>query len=732
MKKSIYILLFALLIAGQLSAQFKLKMANKYYDQLAYPRAAELYQDLAESDKAKAYEIRRTAECYRLIEDYKNAEYWYATLVDHQMAKNDDYYHYAQTLKSNGNYDLANQMMQKVEHNSISKAHQQNSNYVQQLYAKNKNYTITSLSINSSENDFSPYLYNGSLIFSSSRGSNSKAFEWEDSFIDIYQAQINNNKIEKAKPINIKGLNTRFHDCTPVIFKDMVYFTRSNMSGKKAMTHSKVNLKLYYGQIVDRKVINIKEFPYNSDNYGIGLPALSANGDCMYFVSDMPGGYGETDIWRSQLIDDSWSKPENLGASINTEDDEMFPSVTNKGTLIFASRGHLGLGGLDIYYALPDGDSFQTATNFGYLVNTRHNDFGMIFNEKTLEGYLSSDRKNGEGKDDIYSIKLKTPLNDRSVYGQVTDMDSGDLLSGASVKLYSKTGQLIAQTLTNANGHYNIKVTKNEDYLLTVENENYMDYENNFSSSYSDNDKGVNLNPSLELAFKLNLEGLITDRETGEAIEDVQLTITNEINHKTIIDTVITKGSKGHFSSTLYQLRRAPELHLSVYVCKEGYLCYKSKLKKVIHRSDTIYVHKEMDLSMKKTQKGDDIGEIIALNPIYFDFGKANIRPDAAIELDKIVKIMKDNPNIKIELGSHTDSKSSSIFNRKLSDKRAKSSSNYIISQGINKIRITSRGYGESKLKITDIEITKAETEAQKEALHQLNRRTEFIVVAIQ
>jgi len=390
------------------------------------------------------------------------------------------------------------------------------------------------------------------------------------------------------------------------------------------------HLKIYVSNKVDGEWTDAEEVSFNSDKYSTGHPALSPDGKKLYFVSDMPGTIGQTDIFVVDVLgENTFSEPRNLGPEINTERKEMFPFVNDK-KLYFSSNGHVGLGGLDVYeVAYTEEEGFQEVKNVGQPVNSNLDDFSYIVNEESQKGYFASNRASGKGDDDIYSFKRlvveEVPTSSNAIAGVVTELVTGDIMPQALVELLDENGIKLKEMVANDDGSFMFE--------------------------------------DLDADTKYTIKA--TKDEYFENIQDV----TSAENDTVSVDLTMRK------------------------------------LKEMIAIEDGI--------RKLKTEM------------IHFDFDKSNIRRDASEELDKLVEVMTEYPNMVIRIESHTDSRGARAYNKYLSDKRAKSTRAYIIAQGISANRIESAiGYGEERL-LNECNGTVRCTEQQ----HFRNRRSEFIVV---
>ncbi|MBK9798910.1 MAG: OmpA family protein [Bacteroidetes bacterium] len=400
-----------------------------------------------------------------------------------------------------------------------------------------------------------------------------------------------------------------------------MYYTRSNYFKKKlkASTKSENNLKIFKAKLVNGKWEGSEEMPFNSDEYSVGHPTLSADGKTLYFTSDMPGGQGGSDIYFSKW-DGKWGKPQNMGPEINTPGKESFPySHDEDSSFYFSSDGNVSLGGLDIFKCKWDGSKWGSPVNIKAPLNSQKDDFAFSMKADNKSGYLSSNRG---GEDRIYEWAAIPPVE--PVYyteGTVTDKATGKPLPGAKVLFKNMDDGTEEFVTTDENGKYKYEIKPNKHYDIVA-------------------------------------------------------------------------------SKDLY------------FVKKDKVFVPKSKLGESITK----------DLALEPIV----IDKPIVIENIYYDLGKWDIRPEAAAELDKLVQFLRDNGKISIELSSHTDCRASDAYNLNLSDKRAKSAVDYLISKGIDGTRLKAKGYGETKLlNKCDDGITCTEEE------HQLNRRTEIKVLKI-
>ncbi len=526
-----------------------------------------------------------------------------------------------------------------------------------------------------------------------------------------------------------RGVNSRYHE-GPVTFtpgEDTIIFTRSNYSHLRfGKSNDGINkLKLFQAHLnkLTNKWEGVEPLPFNSDQYSTGHPALADHGTVLYFASDMPGGFGGTDIYVSQLEKDAagksrWGNPRNLGPDINTPGNEMFPFADESGNLWFASNGLPGMGGLDVFVAYARNGALSKPVNPGSPINSRFDDFGIITRNGGREGMITSDRYAEVGNDEIYSFTL----NSLSIKGKVFDISNKQPLEKAVVQLIAGDGTFASQIETGADGSFRFPLKFNSDYTIKVIKQGYTAAEEKIAAVGS-NSSVLSKDIGLDKAKAVLLFGTIADKKSGEKLEGVEIYIIDTVKKAMVLDTTTT--TDGNFRKELTTVQINDRLGYNILLNKKGYLTKKISFKYTV-TSGEINLNDFLEVNLDKIDVGTDIGKLLQINPIYFDLGKSTIRPDAAAELDKVVRAMQDNPTLVIELGSHSDSRGSNTANLSLSDKRAKASAEYIISKGIDRSRIYGKGYGETMLLNRCADGVKCSEEE-----HAANRRTEFKIVKL-
>ncbi|WP_024741585.1 OmpA family protein [Tenacibaculum maritimum] len=643
-------LLLILSVAAQIFSQSK-RVADRYFGEFAYVKSAKLYEAIYQKGDTSKHVVSRLADSYYNNAETDKAEFWYNKLVNSykENLESEYLFKYAQTLRSNGKYKESDviflDLASKDSLYNNRKEALENDNYLID-YSKNKDKRISvrNLSTNTALSDFGGFLLNGKVYFTSAKprkGKRGKLYKWNNQpFLNLYkgfeiikllEGSQKDTVVELISPKILNApINTKYHEATPIFTKDgrTMYFTRDNFDGRRLRKDKEltVNLKLYRAELIDGEWTNVTELPFNSNNYSVGHPALSVDEKTLYFVSDMPGGFGGTDVYRVKIKEkNQYGTPVNLGNTVNTSDREMFPFIGKDSTLYFSSNGHLGLGLLDIFQTKIKNDTTYTPVkNLGYPFNSKRDDFAFFIAEKGKKGFFSSNREGGKGDDDIYSYFIYTdvPVCKQTIAGAVINTKTGEPIDAATVKLIDPKGEVIKEVLSKEDGTY-----KFTEVLCDI--------------TYS-------------------IQG-------------------TKLDHKSDRKSISTTAKAGDFI--------------------------------------------EEDLNLVPLILGDQI----VINPIYFDYDKSDIREDAQYELEHIVTVLNNHPSIVIKIESHTDSRGTSTYNRQLSDSRAKSTRDYIISRGISSDRIESAiGYGEDRLLNNCDDLNKNKC---TEAEHQLNRRSYFYVV---
>jgi len=712
---TLILLAICTLAMAQKRSRLDVQRADKLFDEFQFSEAALLYEKLVNRDSTFNYAKLKLAESYRKMNQPEEASTWYAQIVNDSISQPIHKLYYAKALMSTGRADEARNWLETYKNQTDDDRRADNliagiDNY-EAFFKDSERYKLDSVDFNSEGADFSPAYFRKGLVFSSNRSKFSllkRKHGWDNTnFLQLYYTDHESDSIDKTVPFSSR-LNTRFHE-GPLTFYDnyeKVIFTRNNYNRSKLRKaeDETIHLQMY---LADRR--NIGEewkrpapFPYNNKEYSVGHPSISTDEATLYFASNMPGGQGGVDLYVSRFVNDQWTTPVNLGPKINTSGDEMFPHISDS-LLYFSSDGHYGMGGLDLYH-VDLFDSSSRVTNLGAPMNSNRDDFGIILDESGKAGYYTSNREGGKGSDDIYKFEITRPPS-VAVRGMVVDQRNGQPVDNAEVVLNPGMDNSMSIT-TNADGTFEFELDWDQSYDLMASK---TDWTTGLDSVATFNSKISEEFVTIPIRQLLVISGQLTNPEDGSPVDNALLTFTNSETGE--VDSVSTSNT-----GVLYFIAQ-PDQEYDVFLQKRGFFNFRSKVSTGPEPAGKIAFDLEMEQII--------IGRAIRIENIYFDLNKSDIRPDAAIELDKIVQMMTDNPTIQIELGAHTDSRGGDAYNLALSDRRARSSAAYIVSRGISQANIVGKGFGETQLVNGCANGVTCDTDE-----HQANRRTEFKVVS--
>ena len=642
-------LLLCILSANSLEAQKKERdfKAMAAYEAGEYYNAIDLFKKALGkvSEKEKKAEVSYyIAECYRITGEPRQASLWYRKALQQDSQIPELFLRYGQSLLKYGRYEDAEEQFQQykelVPDDPRADWGLESSQTAPRWEETPTGYVVENMRyFNTTELDYTPAyadIDNMEILFTSTREDaegNSTHGATGQSFADLFSSSMD-RKGKWSVPVPVEELNSEFEDGAPNFSYDFstVYFTRCKMGKNQQVACQIYTSSRSGGQWGEPKLLDI----LGGDSITAAHPAIAPDDKTLYFVSDMPGGVGENDIWVTVNENGTWSKPRNLGEEINTTGNEVFPFMHPDGTLYFSSDARVGMGGLDIYKAKKDETDSWVVENLKFPINSNADDFGITFEAEMERGFFTSGRR-GRGNDDIYSFVL--PPLEFAVNGLVRDDRSEELLIGAKVTAVGSDGITIEST-TNEDGSFRFMLKPSTDYVFIAGRSGYL---------------------------------------RGKARES-------------------TRG-----------LEASKEFEVTIYLASTE--------------------------------------NVIELPNILYDFASADLRPESMVSLDNLVETLNDNPNVTIELMSHTDSRGAPADNEELSQRRAQSVVDYLISKGIAQDRMEAKGYGESQPKVVDQKILDEYPFValgdilsenyinqldigQQEQAHQINRRTEFRVLS--
>lgn len=608
--------------------------------------------------------------------------------------------------------------------------------------------------VNSEKDDYAPAFYQNGIVYASSRRKNGPIDKSTgDTYHDLYYAPVRSHGT-RAKPQSFSyNLNSQTHE-GPLSFnaaQNTIYFSRSERVRK---SDDKIQMRIYESKKTNIDWEEAYEMSFNNGDFTYMHPSMSPAGDRLYFASNMPSGFGGMDLYMVEWIDNRWSRPVNLGGSINTTEDEAFPFIHDSGVLFFASNGHQGMGGYDLFLTnLSDPD--EKVVNLGLPFNSFDDDTGFILDPAGIQGYFSSNRAGGMGKDDIYSFQAKAgiPTMAKSFVlkstVQVVNTSNNGAIPLAAVRIFEKNGESLEENIyehryeiddntgertlkkvlkdlesiqkveriTNRRGEVVESFQAEKDYLILISKDGFETTEFLYSTRGKINPERIEIPVNPQSCFDLSGQVLTI---ANEPIPFANVLIRNACDGS---ERSITANRDGEF---LYCLEMG--CYFEVVADKAGF-----DHKTTAVSTEQIRGSRSMNLPIVLQQQSGNIlttplrtGTTIILSNIYYDFNAYSIKDGAAKELDELARVMRQYPSMEIELIAYTDARGEAYYNLELSQKRAQSAKEYLAAQGVKHYRIKSFGFGEARIRnhCTDgVDCSEEE--------HAYNRRTEVKVIRI-
>jgi len=698
---------------------FRVNQASKAYTNMAYAKSIRRYEPLYQKGYLNDSIKSQLAQAYLKVNESAKAEDVYANIADANL-NGEDLFFYAQALKYNGKYAEADRYMAKylAANADDSRALKQHNALpaIEKILSEER-YLIEEVDFNSSHSDFGAVVIDDKVVFTSAREVDvviRREYAWKETpYLNVFDVKIKDDKYGTPKLLST-DLKSMYHDGPVSINADQteLYITRNtfnNLIGKKGVDGTNHLNLLVANKLSDGTWGKPTKLPFNGDGFSTGHGFITKDGKRLYFASDREGGVGGSDIWYVNKTDNAWSEPVNLGKDVNTEGDEMFPFIDDQGKLYFASNGHLGLGGLDLFVASNKNGAFKVH-NMGYPINSEKDDFSLFLSDDGVNGYFASNREGGKGDDDIYRFKiLKAVSFKKHLKSKLLDKNTRQIIANTPVELKDKSGNVIKELVSDAEGMIETDLPlETSEITLAVNALDYYPYADVLDVSKDVDEHEMELVPLPVYGIYGNVF-LLPDMTP---IPEVTLLM----QAKSGASNKLVSEADGTFKTKL-----EPDTDYDLVFTKKEYFTKRVKYSTVGRDTGYVNVNEFMELEMEKAEVGKSI-EI----EILYDLGKWNIREDAATELDDMVQFLLDNPTISIELGSHTDARGSSRSNQVLSQKRAESAVQYIVERGIASDRIQAKGYGETRLKNKC-----ADGVPCSEAEHQANRRSEVTIIAM-
>ncbi len=766
-----------LFVVSNTQAQ-KNKVALSLYKKLGYKVSIPKFQA---AEGISLENMSNIATSYRLNHDTPNAEFWYSQVVK-ESNNAEHILYYAQALQSNEKYDLAKEYYLKYNDMVGGDKKDQRGQLLAASIDRISSFKHTSVEVkneealNSKKLDFSPTYFNDELVFVSTRDEKKLKSGildlWiDDNFMALWKAQRNEDGSVGTPTLFSETITTKFHE-GPVCFNragDRVFFTRNDFKRGKRRNNSKgiMKLQIYTSTKEGDDWSKPSSMSINTKEFEEAHPAISPDGNRLYFTSDRDGGYGGMDLYVTEFKGGTWTAARNLGDKVNTKGNDVFPYVHDDGTLYFASNGWEGLGGLDIYEVKMDGTKEVLGVeNIGTPFNSPKDDFSLVMNELKSEGYFTSARDGGHGQDDIYSFKttgkvvreaticayeagttkrlddVEVTVNDPNIMGEddhVLKLVETNVSDEYILKFKSnaeETGEDVVKQFTNNLGIFSMEVEPNYDYTFVAKKNGYKVATETMKVTERSLMANEEFCIPMEPTNCLVLEGLVKNKKYKNAIPNASVTMVNKCTGEEVVVTsnssgefdfpcvdceceYFLKGEKSYFADGT---NTASTMGLK---CEEG-----GKVEVLLELTPEDPSKPKLaaiaPVVVEPRFEGNKIveGAVIELPHIYYDFDKFFIRNDASNELDKVVSLMRRYPTLSIELGSHTDARGTVAYNKTLSQNRANAAVAYIVKQGIPAARLVAKGYGESQLRNSCANFIECPEEE-----HQFNRRTEIRVL---
>jgi len=724
---SLLLVLASILGMAQGNADPYIREADRYFQQMAYARAIEGYTTATELGAVNEHVTKRLAECYIRLGRTDEAERWYAMVVKFLNREPKDLFNYAEALKSNGKYAEAEQWMDLYLQTTATDGSPRRSNisgFARKFTSDMDRFTVRATSVNTPYSDFgATWLGPDRVAFSSARNSTvgvERRAAWNDQpFLDIFVANVTPTG-DLAEPRTMQGaVNSKVHEgpMTASTTGDVIWFTRNGyFNGKTQKSANGINrLAIYKAYNNGGAYGQVEQFLYNNSEISVGHPALSADGKRLFFVSDMPGGYGGSDIYVCKDLGGQWGEPENLGSSINSAQNEVFPFVGADATLYFSSNGHPGLGGLDIFASAYLGlDEYAAPVNLGAPVNGMQDDFAFIIDAAKKKGYFSSNRHGGMGDDDIYAFEMLSSLEQRFLCtGVVIDEENGSPLIDLEVKLLDKDGVVLGTTRTDARGEYSFPVEKDREYVLKAEMKGRFTSEQHLSTLRIDEQQIVSRDIHLVPDAGIWLRGTARYADAPGFVPGVLVSV---VNMSSFYSETQTTGESGDFS-----MRLQSNEEFEVTLGKPGYYTLSVPVSTIGMKNGILVLNDKQALDLEPI----DQGVAVPFKAIRWAKGDAKLDATARTELDAFAERLNVNPAVKVEIGVHSDARDGSDA-AKLDQRRADAIVDHLTKRGVKKDQLLAKGYGIALLKnhcAPGVQCTEAE--------HAQNRRVEYTVTEI-
>lgn len=707
-------------VVAQESPEAHTRIADRFYQRMAYAEAKAEYEVAADMGALNEHVVKRLADCSMKLGDTTDGEIWYAQVVKFLNREPDDLFMYAQALKGNGKYAQAEEWMDRylalVPGNGPKTSNIQD--FVRKFTSAMDRFTVNTVSINTEKDDLcSAWAGTDRVVFSSSRDTTvgmKWRSAWNDApFLDLYTAERSGNDLIHARKVT-GNVNSRLHEGPVSVAPDgSLWYTRTNSARS---TNGVQRLGILHALADGNGWSGSDGFLYNNPECSVGHPSISADGKLFYFMSDMPGGFGGTDLYVCKDQGGRWGEPKNLGAGVNTARNEAFPYVADDGTLYFSSNGLPGLGGFDVFAAKAgiNGD-FDYSVNVGAPVNGPKDDFSFIIDKAGKTGYFTSNRPGGQGGDDIYGFVMHKPLEQRFLCtGTVVDDENAKPMADAEVHLLDADGAVLETARSDAQGRYSFPVKEGRRYAVKARAPGHYDGIAHLGTADIGQKQIVARDIHLVPDAGIWLRGAVAYKEDSAFAQEVKVSV---VNLTSFFSEVHQSDIGGDFI-----FRMQPNEDFEILLEKPGYFSISVPLSTLGVKQGVLELGEVRDLYMERVR----VGKPLPLGFVVWSGNATTLSPTARAQLDQLAERMQVNPDMNVEVGVHSNTAMDPAKALSLTQKRADAVADYLRAKGVAKGKLTAKGYGVTKAMNgcgPGVQCTDAQNAA--------NERVEYTVTAI-
>lgn len=663
------------------------RKADHLYALRAYRNALPIYHRMVEKNQSVTYAKEQIAECYLRLNDLPAAEQAFESLLKEPEVSAQSKLKYAQLLCVSKRYDEAIDMLASIHKKGADSIMIQRhiaflKNIKKQIHDDDLFSIQQARALNSPYSDFGATYYKDEIVFASTRDND--LFVKRKSISSSYPEEVLAHLYSADKSatggvsfFKKETFKADLHD-GPITFYNhgrKAAITSSSLRGKNPTKSAKgiTHVKLYLADIGPLgNFVDIAPFPFNSEDYSVGHATFTKNGQRIYFAANYPNGFGGSDIYYSDFVNNEWSPFVNAGPAINTAGDELYPFLVNDTTFYFATNGHGGFGGLDLYTAKLKHGKFKVVRNLGYPANSSYDDFALTTDSLGRIGFVTSNRLSGAGSDDIYNFQA----NYIFLEGSTRELDSiNKIIPEALIVMKDDHGLVIDSVRSDEFGSFQLKLPFDKNLTLTATKKGYTTL-NDIGISTIGQPFGIDsLLLPLEKQKYIIAKGKIYSNETEAPLPNAILLLRDLDSGR--VDTVVL-GNNGE-----YMFKVLPDHKYRIEATKEG------------------FIPNGFDLNTQNIKKPELLNDIVVEEVYvekaitYFDYDKYAVKPEWKKDLNKILRTLKRYPETTLHIGAHADSRGTKEYNQGLSERRAQATVDYFVANGIDKARITAVGFGE-------------------------------------